>query len=405
MKLKTGLAACLLLLFTNLSFCQTIIWAENFNGYTNGTTLGSDNNAPTGADWFSGGCPSCVLNTSDWWEIRSGQMEARDVNNDVVFLQTENIDISGWTSVQFNILCSEQGDHDGIYLTSDICADQNNEDFADIYYSLDGGPWTKIINYLGWCGLYNSCGMHSFYGDDGYDGDCRTSDTDWESVNLQIGGLSGTTLALRMEARNSAGTEYIRFDNIVVQGFLFLPVELLSFSAKSLDSSVQLDWITASEQNNEQFYMERSYDAHNFEKVGEVLGAGNSQREIHYEFIDDLAGLPLGIETIYYRLKQVDTNGSFSFSDVVAVRHQDQQSSLRIYPNPAKDLIRIEHGLALSESCEIRVINSSGQVLSSFTTTCSSPALEISLEQLDPGLYILSLHSSHSVQTEKFLVR
>ena len=101
----------LLLIFNILStsYCsaQGIIWAEDFT-YADGTTTGANNNtANPAADWTSGGCGTCSGSTADWWEIRSGVMEARDVNGDFVFLQTESIDISTLSGVGFSVSVTE----------------------------------------------------------------------------------------------------------------------------------------------------------------------------------------------------------------------------------------------------------------------------------------------------------
>jgi hypothetical protein len=95
-----------------------------------------------------------------------------------------------------------------------------------------------------------------------------------------------------------------------------LPIELLSFTAKYQDGIVLLNWATGSEINNDYFTLERSRDALNAEIIGFVDGAGNSSRTLHYQFVDrdPLPGIS------YYRLKQTDYDGSFEYSQWVAVQ-------------------------------------------------------------------------------------
>jgi hypothetical protein len=95
-----------------------------------------------------------------------------------------------------------------------------------------------------------------------------------------------------------------------------LPIDLLSFTAKYQDGKVLLNWATGSEINNDYFTLERSRDAVSAEIIGFVDGAGNSSQTLHYEFIDH-DPLP-GIS--YYRLKQTDYDGSFEYSQWVAVQ-------------------------------------------------------------------------------------
>jgi len=93
---------------------------------------------------------------------------------------------------------------------------------------------------------------------------------------------------------------------------LCLPVELVSFSGEERDCSTYLSWRTATETNSSHFVIERSFDAINFTAIGRVTSAGNSQEVIDYHFSDHDAGLQT-----YYRLLQVDLDGSFEYSDIV----------------------------------------------------------------------------------------
>src|SRR6185369_5159076 len=100
---------------------------------------------------------------------------------------------------------------------------------------------------------------------------------------------------------------------------------------------VSISWITASETNNDYFTVEKSKDGNFWLSVDKVIGAGNSTAARYYETND-----PDPFEgTSYYRLKQTDFDGKFSYSDVSAVR-VDEKNTIIIYPNPASDLIMIE---------------------------------------------------------------
>jgi len=111
-----------------------------------------------------------------------------------------------------------------------------------------------------------------------------------------------------------------------------LPIELLFFNATSFDREVQLRWSTSSERNNDYFSLERSSDDLNFSSIGELEGAGTKKTKTTYKFIDEepLTG------NSYYRLKQVDFDGSFDYSEIVSVRRtfDIRGENLQIYPNP-----------------------------------------------------------------------
>lgn len=96
----------------------------------------------------------------------------------------------------------------------------------------------------------------------------------------------------------------------------FLPIELLSFTGAPVEGAILLEWVTASEFNNEFFTIERSYDGVHFEAIGEVPGAGTTNEEQYYRF-EDTDAVPYNI--IYYRLKQTDFDGTFTYTDVISV--------------------------------------------------------------------------------------
>ncbi|MCZ6521827.1 MAG: T9SS type A sorting domain-containing protein, partial [Bacteroidetes bacterium] len=117
-----------------------------------------------------------------------------------------------------------------------------------------------------------------------------------------------------------------------------LPVELLSFDAISRSNDILLKWTTATETNNDFFTMERSIDAFTWNIIGNVAGAGNSDVELTYQLIDEqpLDGLN------YYRLKQIDFDGTFEYSQVISAQFGIQE--LLIYPNPASNSVTITSG-------------------------------------------------------------
>jgi hypothetical protein len=110
-----------------------------------------------------------------------------------------------------------------------------------------------------------------------------------------------------------------------------LPIELLSFTVELNNGKVDLNWVTATETNNDYFTIERTRDAVSFEEVGVIDGAGNSTSIKEYYLLD-----PAPFEGIsYYRLKQTDFDGNFSYSDLVAVEYPSKtEFDLVVYPSP-----------------------------------------------------------------------
>ena len=111
-----------------------------------------------------------------------------------------------------------------------------------------------------------------------------------------------------------------------------LPVELADFTATAQGRTVQLAWQTATERNSAAFDVERSLNGTSFARIGTVAAAGSSSSARRYELLD--AQLPSGAATLYYRLKQVDTDGTSSYSPVRVVGLSGAAAGLSLYPNP-----------------------------------------------------------------------
>ncbi|MCX6295990.1 MAG: hypothetical protein NTX97_07980, partial [Bacteroidetes bacterium] len=117
-----------------------------------------------------------------------------------------------------------------------------------------------------------------------------------------------------------------------------LPIELLSFTGYSLANGNQLNWVTATETNNDFFDLERSSDGIEFYKIATIDGAGNSTSIKNYEYYDanPLDGLN------YYRLKQVDFNGDFFYSNIISIdKSIIENTFIQVFPNPSSDIVNI----------------------------------------------------------------
>ncbi|HEY0978523.1 MAG TPA: T9SS type A sorting domain-containing protein [Flavobacteriales bacterium] len=136
-----------------------------------------------------------------------------------------------------------------------------------------------------------------------------------------------------------------------------LPITLLHFDAEVKRGEVELSWATASEKDNALFTVERSTDAVDFTPVTSVPGAGNSNAALFY-LASDPAPLP-GVS--YYRLKQTDTDGTSTWSDVLPITIESGGADPIISPNPAKDdVFRI---LGNIEGCSMQVRSLTGALL------------------------------------------
>ena len=143
-----------------------------------------------------------------------------------------------------------------------------------------------------------------------------------------------------------------------------LPVSLLGLSARlNNNTTVTLSWTTLSELNNKGFYVERNEtnDINSWQKLGFIQGAVNSSTSRNYSFIDNQVSLG----HIYkYRLRQVDLDGQFSFSNEVLVRVKDLQKTMLLlssYPNPFKSTTTLNYNIPVSGVVTLKVFNTVGE--------------------------------------------
>ena len=163
-----------------------------------------------------------------------------------------------------------------------------------------------------------------------------------------------------------------------------LPVEFVDFSGKLRDASVELEWQTASEFNNSHFEVEWSGDGERFEKIGEVLGAGNSDELSSYYFLHRSPGAGLN----YYRIKQVDFDGNYTYSTIIYVNiAQAETLKINVFPNPMSQYFRIE---GIKEGDVIQIFNLNGQLVKEHKVW--SNAEEISVLDLPSGPYFLRVN-------------
>lgn len=143
-----------------------------------------------------------------------------------------------------------------------------------------------------------------------------------------------------------------------------LPVEWLSFSVEKNENSALLKWITATETNCDRFEIERTtneniFDENNFIKIGEVKGHGTCSSTNNYAFTDDkitYKGL------YYYRIKQIDTDGKFNYSDTKVVDFS-RDYAMKIFPNPGTDFFTLELNGIFETGASVKVFDSNGQLV------------------------------------------
>ncbi len=174
-----------------------------------------------------------------------------------------------------------------------------------------------------------------------------------------------------------------------------LPVELNDFKATVAgDNLVSLTWETGSETNNSHFDIERSLDAARFENIGTVAGNGTTSATNFYKFDDVKA---VAGET-YYRLKQVDLDGGYEYSDVLTVRIASDDVIVSVSPNPVKESAIVRLGDNIAPNTVLELLTPAGQVVRTFEVDNSTSSLEINISDLPEGIYMLSVDNASREQ-------
>ena len=137
-----------------------------------------------------------------------------------------------------------------------------------------------------------------------------------------------------------------------------LPVDWVYFNGKIMgDGAALLTWATATEINNEGYTLEKSMDGINYVPVAFIKGKNNGQNMVQYEYLD--TKLYKGIN--YYRLKQKDFDGNFSYSKTISVEYS-KKSSLAVFPNPFEDIINVQSD-ENNWDLPVRIYDSNGHVV------------------------------------------
>ncbi|WP_185816992.1 PA14 domain-containing protein [Hymenobacter metallilatus] len=182
-----------------------------------------------------------------------------------------------------------------------------------------------------------------------------------------------------------------------------LPVTLTRFSATSQNTMVAVFWETAQELNSAYFVVERSANGQLFETAGQVAAAGTTQQQQQYSFIDHtpLSGLS------YYRLRQVDTDGSVHFSSVVAVQVVKQGTAARVVlsPNPSKGQLVASLEQEIPEAATLEILDMRGQVVHrQQVPAIASQQLPLNLSSVPVGVYIVRLVTAHGILIQRLLI-
>ena len=232
---------------------------------------------------------------------------------------------------------------------------------------ITGGTFTATYTANNYVGISNYTNLRLLY---------RNIGGNWTLVGNATSNTGSNTSAIvsRTGLSNFSGDFGIGGDQLENP----MPVKLTSLQARLLnDNTAQVKWQTAHEYNSAKFVVQRSTDKVKWSVRGEVKSQGNSSSTINYQFNDDVTGLS---NTVYYRLAQVDLDGTNTMSKTVSVvLSRAVQASLQVYPNPANDKLTV-NGL----TGKAIVYDITGKQQLEITTDG-----EVNISNLPSGIYFL----------------
>lgn len=185
----------------------------------------------------------------------------------------------------------------------------------------------------------------------------------------------------------------------------FVPVELTSFTASANGKEVTLSWTTATELNNFEFEVQRSFEGSEFVTIGVVYGKGTTTERQDYTYCDK----NLSDGKYSYRLKQVDYNGSYEYSDDVEVDFRAFKSYLldQNYPNPFNPATTIGFGLQNKSNVKITILNAIGEevaVVLNEERESGYHTVEFNAANLPSGVYFYQLQAGGYIEMKKMLL-
>jgi hypothetical protein len=170
-----------------------------------------------------------------------------------------------------------------------------------------------------------------------------------------------------------------------------LPVRLLEFNGRLQQSDALLNWKTDNEQNTAHFEVERSTDGRSFAKIGQVLSA-NTAGKHSYNFTDAQVA-NLSTSAVFYRLKQLDQDGKYTYSRIVRIGLNTGKTELLLYPNPVRDQLNLSIHVDQTVRAKWNLLDHGGRVTrtGSLVLLQGSNSTAIDVSGLPSGMYILDL--------------
>lgn len=179
-------------------------------------------------------------------------------------------------------------------------------------------------------------------------------------------------------------------------GAITLPIKFGSFFATKNGQNVNLSWTTEIEADNSHFNVEKSVDGNSWSNIAIVMGSGNSSTVKSYSYTDKNANASV----LYYRLRQVDVNGTATYSSVKVIRSSEESNNTSVYAT-SKQSIAVDFNKQISNNMVIRVFNSGGQIVAEQKIQSSSYRVNVPVVNAASGIYVVQVSDNNGFAESK----
>ncbi|MFI5152089.1 MAG: T9SS type A sorting domain-containing protein [Chitinophagales bacterium] len=222
------------------------------------------------------------------------------------------------------------------------------------------------------------------------------------SFVVRVGAKTGSTASNAADRMNSL---WFRTFQFVVPVSSPLPLSLVDFAAHLNDKKVVLDWATEMELNTSHFTIQRSADGESFDDDGIVIADGESKARQDYSFTDNVSSMP-NKGLIYYRLKMVDLDSKYRYSEVVVVRivKSQQTTSITVFPNPAVNDLRVTIPVEWqNRSISYNIYSSNGALMKQKISGNAGQTETLHVADLPSGWYVVKTSAGSETAVQTFM--
>jgi hypothetical protein len=183
-----------------------------------------------------------------------------------------------------------------------------------------------------------------------------------------------------------------------------LPVTLANFSAKALPNSIELDWKATSESNFSGYEVQRSVDGKEFVRLQWVPAKLENESSATYVYNDREAIMG---QTLYYRLKMIDTDGSSAYSKILSAKIDPNELLVQLMSNPVHVSVNVLVNNPRNQSLDLNILNVGGQIMhrQNYNVSKGLSDLKADVSHLAPGVYLLSVSDGNNRQVQRMIVR